>query len=319
MCIIAAKPAGIALPNAETIETMWYSNPHGAGFMYAHDGKVVIEKGFMKLDEFTAALDRVAQTVDLTATGVVMHFRITTHGGTCPSNTHPFPLSGSIAALRKLRYVTDIGVAHNGIISTVHPRDKETSDTMELIASELSLLYKGCPKFYEDKNLMRLVETLCDSKLAFLLGDGSIHTVGSFNEHEGIMYSNYSWEPYKPKYLSSYPYGSSLTNTGSAWQDGYSAYGWEDDNIVRRRLMAVTDIDGAYYVTAKGDKATDDNYEVFLDARSNVWLLDAETMVAWPDLNHDVVLGVFGPDDKPLKYDAYYAFEVDCEGWWGDV
>ena len=44
MCIIAAKPAGIALPNAETIETMWYANPDGAGFMYAHDGKVVIEK-----------------------------------------------------------------------------------------------------------------------------------------------------------------------------------------------------------------------------------------------------------------------------------
>ena len=59
--------------------------------MYAHDGKVVIEKGFMKLDEFTAALDRVAQTVDLTATGVVMHFRITTHGGTCPLEHPPVP------------------------------------------------------------------------------------------------------------------------------------------------------------------------------------------------------------------------------------
>lgn len=319
MCIIAAKPAGIALPNAKTIETMWYANPDGAGFMYAHDGKVVIEKGFMELEEFTAALNRAAKTTDLTDTGVVMHFRITTHGGTRPSNTHPFPLSGNLAALRKLRFVTDIGVAHNGVIHTVSPRDKETSDTMEFIASELSLLYKGCPNFYENKSLMQLVEELCGSKLAFLLGDGSIHTVGSFNEHEGMLYSNYSWEPYKPKYFSSYPYGYSLTDTGSAWKDCSSAYGWEDDCVEQRRLMAVTDVDGAYYVTAEGDKVTDENYEVFLDARCNVWLLDEETMVAWPDIHHDVVTGVYGPDGKPLKYDAFYAFEVDCEGWWSNV
>lgn len=319
MCIIAAKPAGIALPNAETIETMWYANPDGAGFMYAHDGKVVIEKGFMTLDEFTAALNRAAKTTNLVNTGVVMHFRITTHGGTRPSNTHPFPLSGNIAALRKLRFVTDIGVAHNGIIRTVSPRDNEISDTMEFIASELSLLYKGCPTFYENKSLMQLVEELCGSKLAFLLGDGSIHTVGSFNEHEDILYSNYSWEPYKPKYLSSYPHGYFLTDTDSAWRDCSSAYGWENDDVVRRRLMAVTDVDGAYYVTVDGDKLTDENYEVFLDAGGNVWLLDEETMVAWPDVNHDTVLDVFGPDGKPLKYDAFYAFEVDCEGGWIDV
>lgn len=315
MCIIAAKPAGVALPNEETIETMWYGNPDGAGFMYNHDGKVVIEKGFMTLREFQSALNAAAKAVDLTGAGVVMHFRITTHGGTKPSNTHPFPVSGNIAALRKLRCVTGLGVAHNGIISTVRPRDKDTSDTMEFIASPLSLLYKGCPTFYEDENLMQLVEELCRSKLAFLLGDGSIHTVGSFNEHEGILYSNYSWKPYRGKFLSSYPSGA-LTTTGSSWwKDSYSAYGWEDD-VVTKRLMAVADVDGAYYINATGLKLEDNNYEVFLDAKDNVWILDGETMIAYPDTGHDFVAGVFGPDGKPLKYDAFYAFEVDCEGGW---
>ena len=318
MCIIAAKPAGIAMPSDETIETMWYANPDGAGFMYAKDGRVQIEKGFMSLDAFTAALSRAAKETDLTATGVVLHFRITTHGGTKPENTHPFPVSGSMAALRKLRVTTDLGVAHNGIIHTVTPRDKNTSDTMEFIASELSLLYKGCPKFYEDKNLVQLVEELCGSKLAFLLGDGSIHTVGRFNECGGILYSNYSYEPYKPKYFSSYPYSENITTfPGAAWQDAASLYDWEDDGIVSKRLMAIADVEGAYYTTPDGETLTDNNYEVFLDAKNNVWILESETMIAWPDLSHDVVSGVFDSLGNPLKYDAFYAFEVDCEAGWG--
>lgn len=317
MCIIAAKPAGIAMPSDETIETMWYNNPDGAGFMYAKDGRVQIEKGFMSLDAFTAALARAAKETDLTATGVVLHFRIATHGGTKPENTHPFPVSGSMAALRKLRVTTDLGVAHNGIIRTVTPRDKNTSDTMEFIASELSLLYKGCPKFYEDKNLMQLVEELCGSKLAFLLGDGSIHTVGRFNECSGILYSNYSYEPYKPKYFSSYPYSENITTfPGAAWQDSGSLYGWDDEGVVSKRLMALADIEGAYYTTPKGETLTDNNYEIFLDAKNNVWLLDADTMIAWPDTGHDVVDKVLDALGNPLQYDAYYAFEVDCEAGW---
>ena len=47
MCIICAKPAKTAFPDAETIRTMWYRNPDGAGIMYARDGKVCIEKGFI--------------------------------------------------------------------------------------------------------------------------------------------------------------------------------------------------------------------------------------------------------------------------------
>ena len=35
MCIIAAKPAGKAMPTRDTIRTMWAGNPDGAGVMYA--------------------------------------------------------------------------------------------------------------------------------------------------------------------------------------------------------------------------------------------------------------------------------------------
>ena len=57
MCIIAAKPAGVAMPSAEKIENMWNRNSDGAGIMYAVDNKVHIEKGFMTYASFNAKLN----------------------------------------------------------------------------------------------------------------------------------------------------------------------------------------------------------------------------------------------------------------------
>ena len=195
MCIIAAKPAGKAMPAASTIEQMWCRNHDGAGFMYAYGGKVHIEKGFMKLGDLTNALKRVRSTVDLDSCAVVMHFRIATHGGVIPANTHPFPVTSSIGLLQKLTCSTSLGVAHNGIISSVTPR-KGISDTMEYIASQLGPLYKGVPNFYENPHLMEMVSNAVDSRLAFLTGEGKLYTVGNFVEDEGIMYSNSSYKPY---------------------------------------------------------------------------------------------------------------------------
>ena len=93
MCIIAIKPAGIKMPATTTIENMWYNNNDGAGFMYAAKGTVLIEKGFMTLEKFKAALNRLEKSIDTTSTPIILHFRITTHGGTSPGNTHPFPVT----------------------------------------------------------------------------------------------------------------------------------------------------------------------------------------------------------------------------------
>ena len=40
MCIICAKPQGAKLPTEETLRAMFTHNPHGAGFMYARNGRV---------------------------------------------------------------------------------------------------------------------------------------------------------------------------------------------------------------------------------------------------------------------------------------
>ena len=100
MCIIAIKPAGITMPATTTIENMWYNNRDGAGFMYATGGTVHIEKGFMKLKSLKTALKRLETSIDVVNTPIVLHFRITTHGGTAAENCHPFPVSEKLPLLQ---------------------------------------------------------------------------------------------------------------------------------------------------------------------------------------------------------------------------
>ncbi len=214
MCIIAAKARGIDMPSEETIENMWWRNNDGAGFMYAKDGHVHIQKGFMKYSEFKDALDRLAEKENLKDLAVVMHFRITTHGGTKPANCHPFPISDSIGVLSKLQSKCRIGVAHNGIIN-ITPR-QGISDTMEYIASQLAPLSRAVPDFYKNKDLMEMVYNATASRLAFLTGDGHIYTVGDFVEDNGVKYSNSSY-----KYSTSWrDFGYGLSGIGE-W-DNYS-------------------------------------------------------------------------------------------------
>ena len=191
MCIIAAKPAGVPAPDQATLRNMWDGNPDGAGFMYVKDGKVRIEKGFMKWQHFIDAWDKLGKTLDLTAAPAVLHFRITTHGGTCPANCHPFPITDNVGALQKLKISTDLGVAHNGIIHIV-PR-KGISDTMEYIATQLAPLKQALPRFYENKHAMRMVKNAIDSRMVFLTGEGKLYTIGDFVEDKGILYSNSSF------------------------------------------------------------------------------------------------------------------------------
>lgn len=191
MCIIAAKPANTKMPTYETLENMWYGNPDGAGIMYAIDGKVRIEKGLMTFKAFNDKLDELRKVVDLDAVPVVMHFRITTHGGTCPANTHPFPVTDSVKLLQRTSLAANIGVAHNGIIP-ITPR-KGISDTMEYIASQLAPLSRACPSWYRNPDALTLVKNAIQSKMAVLTGKGELVTIGDFVESDGIKYSNSSF------------------------------------------------------------------------------------------------------------------------------
>lgn len=204
MCVIAVKPSGVAIPSDELLQQMWNRNSDGAGFMYAHGNDVYIEKGFMTIDELKTALNGFKErysSVDGKDFPMVFHFRITTHGGTSRENTHPFPISDKDEYLKALDVKAPLGMAHNGIISSVKATD-DMSDTMIFIKEVVTPLRKLSKQFTEKYETLLKV-AVGSSKLAFLEGNGQIHMVGDFKEEDGMFFSNLY---HKPAKVTTYDY-----------------------------------------------------------------------------------------------------------------
>ena len=203
MCIIAVKNKGIHMPSDDIICNMWYSNPHGAGIMWVENNEVYIKKGFMELNgflDFIHSFSKERNTVDIP---IVMHFRITTHGGTKPENCHPFPITESMNELTALEIKTNMGIAHNGIISCVNPREG-ISDTMEYISTNLYELYNIYNDFYKSERILGDIYKVISSKMAILTSDGRISLIGDFTTNsDGCLYSNRSYQSYR-SYFATY-------------------------------------------------------------------------------------------------------------------
>lgn len=275
MCIIAAKPAGIAMPEDEILRNMWDANPDGAGFMYpcsmtGKKGKdkvtVRVEKGFMKFEDFMSALNSLASTHDLTDIPLVMHFRITTHGGTCPELTHPFPVTSSRGVLRKLSSSAPVAIAHNGIIHSV-TAGKDMSDTSEYVASQLAPLHSALPRFWESPHALELIRNAIGSKMAILSADGKITTIGDFIESKGILYSNSSYSYKKFSFSSSCGGGWSTCD----WNYGSDAW----DCVKQRKLVPMTVFSGSYICLADGKMVDTDFVDDYAtDSARNVYQYD---------------------------------------------
>ena len=298
MCVIAAKPKGVDMPSYETLNSMWIANPDGAGLMYVHEGHVIIDKGYMTFDDFIKHLTQLDKKINLKNTAVVLHFRIGTHGGNVPANTHPFPISDNVSVLQKLHSKANIGVAHNGIIH-IEPRQKDISDTMEYIASQLAPLYRYDKKFYKKKDLMQLVENAIRSKMAFLTADGVIYTIGAFTEENGILYSNMSY-----KY-----FGTWRTSTYRSWPVDYDLDERDGDYL----MVDVCELPyGSYLVdNSTGSFLDAGQYGIYMDWTEGFYVYRYTMDDLVPLLNED--LSAFNADGSDFKYSekAAYTMQID--------
>ena len=192
MCIICVSPKGTRQPTRAQLKTMFFRNPHGAGYMYARDGIVHIHKGFMYLDDFLAAIESEHFTA---RDSVVYHFRISTQAGVNPEMTHPFPLSNQPWHMCRLDLRCRIGVAHNGIIRlTTDPMNKEYSDTVIFITDYLADIIRK-PEDLRNQRVLDLVYRLARSKFAIMDGSGYVATIGEFVNERGLLFSNRSYTP----------------------------------------------------------------------------------------------------------------------------
>ena len=192
MCIIVSKPIGMEMPSERTLRNCFDYNSDGMGWMYNYNGKVIGTKGYMKFEEGYRTLKELDKKIGLKDRGLVIHFRITTSGGTCMENCHPFPISNKGKDLKKLDWVDTIGVAHNGVISGfIPPKGSSYSDTQLFIKNYLYDIKEENENFLTNPSLLFAIEKTVGSKLCFLDGEGNITLIGKFIEEEdGCSYSN---------------------------------------------------------------------------------------------------------------------------------
>lgn len=197
MCIIVGKRKGIELPTKQILENCFDNNSDGAGLAYVNDNKkVVIEKGFMTFEKFYKRLMELDKKYDLKRKALIMHFRITTHGGTSPGNCHPFPISNSRKKL-KATYLEcgNVAFAHNKTVKIcADEKEKDMSDTQIFSRDYLYHIWKTNKRFYEDKNIRKMIEKMGgESRFCFLDDKEKLYTIGEFTEDKNILYSNYSY------------------------------------------------------------------------------------------------------------------------------
>lgn len=190
MCIICVSPIGTRQPTRNQIKMMFMRNPHGAGYMYARNGKVFIHKGFMNLEDYQSA---IASEHFTAKDAVIYHFRISTQAGVNPEMTHPFPLSNRRPLMRELDLECGCGVAHNGIIRlTSDPQEQMYSDTAIFITDYLTRILRR-PEDLRNPDKLHMIYHLALSKFAILDKTGYIAMVGDFINDHGLLFSNRSY------------------------------------------------------------------------------------------------------------------------------
>jgi len=179
MCIAIYKPEGKII-SKETLKECYTCNPDGAGFMYAEDKKLHIQKGFFSFESFYEAYKEHEHKQ------AVIHFRIKTHGKIDTTNCHPFAVNPSLAFV------------HNGVISGFG--DSDHTDTIGFNHGVLQpLVHKwGNLALFQDPMKDLIESRIGYSKLIFLdrHGNHKIMNEGKGVWDDGIWYSNTSYKPY---------------------------------------------------------------------------------------------------------------------------
>lgn len=240
MCIIAIKPPHHKMIDESIIETMFQNNPDGSGYMYSYNNKVHIEKGFMTLKELLNSLDSLKKKVNIEEIPLILHFRISTSGKVDGATCHPFPVTSDLNALRKTHVITNLGMAHNGVIYDFEEKKSIYSDTQLFVNKCVSYLYDINPKFLHDDRTEKMLEPIINgSRLAFLDRHGNIYRYGDWCENDGIFYSNEGYTPWTSRY---YHYDSNYYDN-YYYGDDYYYYGDDEQELrILEKLEAYEEI-----------------------------------------------------------------------------
>jgi len=177
MCVAILKPNKSTIDN-KTIKQCWKKNPHGGGFMYVRDGKIVIIKELSKVDNYIKLFREHEKFFN---GDVVLHFRIATSGETDLINTHPHKVNNNIY------------MVHNGIIERCEDINSKFSDTINF-CTFISNLPNS---FMKNDSILELISGYINNdKMIFLNRDNEVKII---NESLGMWiggnwFSNNHWQ-----------------------------------------------------------------------------------------------------------------------------
>lgn len=158
------------------------SNGDGIGFGFSKDGKQLLIKGFMYLDEAWDFYQTVPE-----GKGHVIHFRFGTSGDNIPELTHPFICSDT-SPVKDLTKLTEKPLLfHNGVNIGWEDEAKTENVPLHSRMSDTRFMAMMIGK-YGLENYKEFVST--DHGKFIILNKGKAKMIGDFIFDKGIYYSN---------------------------------------------------------------------------------------------------------------------------------
>lgn len=198
MCLIIVKPFGVnMLPEIfDVIKGASTTNRDGFGFASKTltSNHIYIDKGYMDVDKIIDRLKLLKYNED---DELVIHLRARTDGKISPQNCHPFVVSDNENILNTLEGMTKLPVlAHNGMINIKTIGDY--SDTWTWVKTVFSNpnINKAFLDSGKDYDARVVQKWFPHGKLAILSPESEVQLIGSWQEKNGVYYSNSGYSYY---------------------------------------------------------------------------------------------------------------------------
>lgn len=182
MCVIVLKPKGKKVSKKD-MSNCYLHNSDGCGVAVAEGDQLPIFRSMGSFDSFWNILE---SNQDKTC---LIHFRIGTSGSIRKKLAHPFYLNG----------IQSLAFAHNGILSSYIPKEKDgdISDTMLFSKMVLEPLASDGERVLFNPVLIALISQHIGSmnKMVFLskTGQYSIANESKGTWKKGVWFSNENW------------------------------------------------------------------------------------------------------------------------------
>lgn len=171
----------------EEFKNCFESNPHGVGFAWVDKSYVFVDKGYLKSKQ---AWEYYKNNCNIFPH--VIHFRLGTSGAKSAELTHPFIISEKSSL--KTKFKTRLNVLfHNGVIHNWEKYETPFSNEIrQKKVSDTRVMAYLIHKFGES-----VIARIGGGKYIIVDYKGTFTMYGTFIEHEGVKFSNYSYVSYR--------------------------------------------------------------------------------------------------------------------------